>query len=75
MERVCYEVQVVRQVSSAPDWGGVSVAIVTRDVTAGGAQFTCRCLLERRSRVRALLRRMGGGRGDRVEARLQPADE
>lgn len=38
--------KVVRQVSSAPDRGGVRVAIVTRDVTAGGAQFTCRCLLE-----------------------------
>jgi len=45
--RVCCEVEVVWQVNSALNWGGVRVAIVTRDVTAGGAQFTCRCLLER----------------------------
>lgn len=45
--RFSYEMLVVRQVSSAPDWGGVRVAMVTHDVTAGGARFTCRCLLER----------------------------
>lgn len=35
-KRVSGEMQAVRQVSSAPDWGGVGVAIVIRDVTAGG---------------------------------------
>lgn len=40
----CFWVEVVRQVGSAQDWGGVRVAIVTGDVTAGGVQFTCRCL-------------------------------
>lgn len=32
----CFEMRTVRQVSLAPDWGGVRVAMVTRDVTAGG---------------------------------------
>lgn len=39
--------EVVRQVGSAQDWGGVRVAMVTCDVTAEGVQFTCRCLSER----------------------------
>lgn len=51
---VCCQMEAVRQVSSAPDWGGAGVAIATRDVRAGeGARFTCRCLPERTGCVRA----------------------
>ncbi|MEQ2166205.1 hypothetical protein GOODEAATRI_025537 [Goodea atripinnis] len=54
----CFELEVVRQVGSVPDLGGVRVAIGTRDVTAEGLSLrvgACRRGLALCERRRALL--------------------